>query len=214
LDYYVHTLFSSDPDFILRNRIIWTFGHGAHCNNRFSGRHETIMWYSLGEEFHFDLDSVRIPQKYPGKRAYKGPKKGNWSGNPLGKNPTDVWDIPNVKAGHVEKTNHPCQFPVALAGRLVSALTPDDGVVLDPFSGSGTTAVAASILGRRFIGCDSSPGYVDIANDRIRRLENGDLRYRADTPVYTPTGREAVSIPPPHFAVTSSAGGLNGQKSS
>jgi adenine-specific DNA-methyltransferase len=124
LDAIVYSAFSKDGQLKLRNRIVWTFGHGAHSARRFSGRHETILWFTKGDDYHFDLDAVRVPQKYPGKKHYKGPKHGKLSGNPLGKNPGDVWDIPNVKAGHVEKTEHPSQFPVALAQRLVRALCP------------------------------------------------------------------------------------------
>lgn len=83
----------------LRNRIIWRFEHGLHAQHRFSGRYETIMWYTKDAErgnYVFNLDAVRVPQKYPGKKHYKGPKRGQLSGNPLGNNPGDVWDIPNV----------------------------------------------------------------------------------------------------------------------
>ena len=119
LDYLVYDLFTSlskDLDFplTLRNRIIWTFGHGLNSTNRFSGRHEVILWFTKGEQKIFNLDEVRVPQKYPGKKAYRGPNKGKLSGNPLGKNPSDVWEIPNVSAKHVEKTDHPCQFPIAI----------------------------------------------------------------------------------------------------
>ena len=128
LDYYVYQIFGEGSKkykdrLILHNRIIWTFGHGLNSIQRFSGRHETILWFTKGTKYSFDLDSVRVPQKYPGKRYYRGNKKGELSGNPLGKNPSDVWDIPNVKANHVEKTQHPCQFPVAIPQRLIKALT-------------------------------------------------------------------------------------------
>jgi len=141
LDWCIQNVFSKHKSFTLRNRIIWTFGHGEHCTRRFSGRHETILWYSLSETPKFNLDDVRVPQKYPGKRHYRGPHKGEYSGNPLGKNPGDVWEIPNVKANHIEKTEHPCQFPVALASRLIQALCPTGGTVLDPYLGSGSNAV-------------------------------------------------------------------------
>jgi DNA modification methylase len=81
----------------------------------------------------FHLDRVRVPQKYPNKRHFKGPKKGELSGNPLGKNPGDVWIFPNVKANHVEKTTHPAQYPVELVERFVLALTEEGDWVLDPF---------------------------------------------------------------------------------
>jgi adenine-specific DNA-methyltransferase len=128
LDFVIHSIFRASKDWRLRNRIVWTFGHGTHAKTRFSGRHETILWYSAGDKYYFNLDAARIPQKYRGKKYYKGPKKGAWSSNPAGKNPGDVWDIPNVKANHVEKTAHPCQFPVALAQRLVAALCRPGGV--------------------------------------------------------------------------------------
>ena len=107
----------------LRNRIVWHFGHGLHTKRRFSGRYEVVMWYTKTKDYVFNLDAVRIPAKYPGKRHFKGPKAGELSGNPLGKNPEDVWFIPNCKSNHVEKTEHPCQFPVGLIERLILALS-------------------------------------------------------------------------------------------
>ena len=107
----------------MRNRIIWHFGHGLHTRRRFSGRYEVILWYTKTDDYFFDLEAVRVPSKYPGKKHFKGPNKGPVSGNPLGKNPEDVWDIPNVKSNHVEKTGHPCQFPVGLIERLVLSMT-------------------------------------------------------------------------------------------
>ncbi len=137
LDALVYPIFAS-KQLLLRNRIVWTFGHGAHAKRRFSGRHETILWFTKGRRYQFNLDAVRVPQKYPGKRHYKGPKKGQLSGNPKGKNPSDVWAIPNVKSRHVEKTAHPCQFPVALVQRLIRGLVKPGGLIVDPFMGSGS----------------------------------------------------------------------------
>ena len=207
LDYLAANAMKQSDKFQLRNRIIWTFSHGNHARRRFSGRHETILWYTKGDDYFFDLDAVRVPQKYPGKRHYKGPNKGKFSGNPLGKNPGDywelgaVWDIPNVKANHVEKTEHPCQFPIALVRRLVLALCPKGGVVLDPFAGSGTTAVAALLDGRNFIGCDIADKYLAIAESRLNALANGTLKYRKDTPIYVPSGNELVAMVPDHFKI-------------
>ena len=111
----------------LRNRIIWQFGHGLHTQKRFSGRYEVVLWYTKTDStkngYTFNLDAVRVAAKYPGKRHFKGPAQGQLSGNPLGKNPEDVWNIPNVKSNHVEKTGHPCQFPVGFIERFVLALT-------------------------------------------------------------------------------------------
>lgn len=156
-------------EWVLRNRIVWTYGHGLHAKRRFSGRHETVLWFTRGDEHHFDLDAVRIPQKYPNKRHFKGAKKGELSGNPLGKNPGDVWDISNVKHNHPEKTGHPCQFPEELVRRAILCSTRAGDTVLDPFVGSGTTAVVAAKTGRRFVGCDTDATYVSIARDRLRQ---------------------------------------------
>ena len=162
----------------LRNRIVWTFGHGLHSQKRLSGRHETILWFTKTDSFTFNLDSVRVPSKYPSKKHFRGPKKGLNSCNPLGKNPTDVWDIPNVKANHVEKTAHPCQFPIELVERLVLALTNKNESVLDPFLGSGSTAIACLLHGRKIFGCDTNQNYIDIAWQRILDLQAGKIKVR------------------------------------
>jgi len=69
----------------LRNRIVWAFGHGLHCQKRLSGRHETIIWFTKSDDYVFNLDPIRVPSKYPNKKYFKGPRKGELSGNPLGK---------------------------------------------------------------------------------------------------------------------------------
>lgn len=175
----------------LRNRIIWTFGHGLHCQKRLSGRYETILWFTKTADYTFNLDEVRVPSKYPNKKHFKGPNKGKLSGNPLGKNPSDVWEIPNVKANHVEKTDHPCQFPVGLVERLVLALTNKGDAVLDPYLGVGSSAIAALKNQRKAYGCDNLPEYIEVALARIRDLHSGTLRVRPmNKPVYEPPPRE------------------------
>lgn len=189
LDIILYPLFK-DAGLQLRNRIVWTFGHGLHCKKRFSGRHEAILWFTKTNEYTFNLDPVRIPSKYPEKKYFKGPRKGSISSNPLGKNPGDVWDIPNVKSNHVEKEDHPCQFPVGLVERLVLALTHEGESVLDPYIGAGSTAVAALKNGRNAYGCDLEREYVDIALERIQKLRTGTLRTRPmNKPIYDPSER-------------------------
>lgn len=171
----------------LRNRIVWTFGHGLHCQKRLSGRHETILWFTKSEDYTFNLDPIRIPSKYPEKKHFKGPNRGKISSNPLGKNPSDVWEIPNVKSNHVEKTDHPCQFPVALVERLVLGLTNRGEAVLDPYLGVGSSAIAAIKNGRDAFGCDLVQDYVDIARERVRAYRAGSLRTRPmNKPIYQP----------------------------
>ena len=171
----------------LRNRIVWHFEHGLHCSNRLSGRYETINWFTHGDDYTFNLDPIRVPQKYPGKRHYKGPNLGQLSGNPLGKNPGDLWIFPNVKSNHVEKTCHPCQFPVELVERLVLALTDPGDRVLDPYMGVGSSLVAAARHGRLGLGCDTVAEYVEVARQRLAALGKGTLRTRPmDRPVWDP----------------------------
>ncbi len=132
----------------LRNRIVWHYEHGLHCTRRLSGRYETINWWSKTDDYVWHLDPIRVPSKEPGKRHYKGPKKGQVSSNPLGKNPSDVWIIPNVKSNHPEKTIHPCQFPVGLAERLVLPVRPMGRPVYDPLLPSGRHRSRPPLSGR------------------------------------------------------------------
>lgn len=193
----------------LRNRIVWHFEHGLHATKRFSGRYETLLWFTKGDTYTFNLDSVRVPSKYPGKLSWKGPDKGKPTGNPLGKNPSDVWqlvahdwevglwDIPNVKANHAEKTLHPCQFPIELVERCVLALTNEGDWLLDPFAGVGSSMLAALRHGRRGMGCEKEPQYVELARDRVRQFYAGTLGYRPlGRPKHQPTGREKVARMP------------------
>lgn len=199
LDAIVYAICARDTSISLRNRIIWTFEHGFNSPKRFSGRHETILWFTKGDDYTFDLDAVRVPQKYPGKRSYKGPRRGEFSGNPMGKNPGDVWSLPNVKSNHVEKTAHPCQFPVGLITRLIKATTKEGDLVLDPFAGSGTTAIAALETGRRFTCIEQDAEYCEIANTRIRDWHSGALKIRDDSPPVEVNSRLAVAKRPDHF---------------
>lgn len=201
LDIFYYSLFK-DYGLKLRNRIIWRYNHGLHMSKRFSGRYETILWFTKSENYTFNLDSVRVPSKYPGKRYHKGPNKGKPSGNPLGKNPSDiwefvaqqweeeVWDIPQVKAAHPEKTAHPAQYPIELVERCVLALTHENDWVLDPYSGVGSSLIAALKQGRKAIGCDKERTYVDIAQKRIEDFYNGKLPIRPmNRELYKPQGK-------------------------
>jgi DNA modification methylase len=191
----------------LRNRIVWYFDHGLHASKRFSGRYEVLLWFTKSDSYTFNLDSIRVPSKYPGKTNYKpGKDYGKFTCNPLGKNPSDIWklmqqeweqslwNIPNVKSNHPEKTVHPCQFPIELVERCILALTDPDDWVLDPFSGVGSAILAALRQGRRGIGCEKENQYCQIAKQRITDFYSGKLRYRPlGKPIYQPTGKEKVS---------------------
>lgn len=208
LDIYFYPIFKS-LGFQLRNRIVWHFDHGLHAKKRFSGRYEVLLWFTKTKDYTFNLDSVRVPSKYPGKLHYKGDKKGQPSGNPLGKNPSDYWkiiseewddgiiDIPNVKSNHPEKTAHPCQFPIELIERCVLALTNEDDWVLDPFGGVGSSLIAAIKNNRKGMSIDRDSDYISITKKRIDDFQNGILKIRPlGKPVYKPTGKEKVAQTP------------------
>lgn len=208
LDIYFYPIFKS-LGLQLRNRIIWHFGHGLHAKKRFSGRYEVLLWFTKSKEYTFNLDSVRVPSKYPGKLHYKGNNKGRPSGNPLGKNPSDYWtqicnewetgiiEIPNVKSNHPEKTLHPCQFPIELIERCVLALTNENDWVIDPFGGVGSSLIAAIKNNRRGMIIDRDMKYIEIAKERIQSFQNGTLKIRPlGKPVHKPTGKEKVSQVP------------------
>ena len=190
----------------LRNRIVWHFGHGLHARNRFSGRYETMLWFSKTDDYIFNLDEVRVPAKYPGKRHFKGPNKGQISGNPKGKNPSDIWEIvvkdwdsglwniPNVKSNHPEKTTHPAQYPVELVERCVLALTNKDSWILDPFAGVGSTAIASLKNYRNSIGIEKEKEYIKIANERIQKLKEGNLKLRPiNKPIHQPKANDKIA---------------------
>ena len=206
LDIFYYKIFKKDLDMRLRNRIVWRFGHGLHASKRFSGRYETLLWFTKSDTYTFNLDAVRIPSKYPGKTYFKGEKYGQPSGNPLGKNPSDVWDImlrefeegiwdvPNCKANHPEKTEHPAQFPIEVPERCVLAFTNEGDTVFDPYAGVGSALIAAIKNNRVALGSEKQPDYVKTAKERIKLLQQGKLPMRKiGTPIHEPTGKEKVA---------------------
>ncbi len=198
LDVFLYPIFA-DLGLVMRNRIVWHFEHGLHCSRRFSGRYETINWFTRNNKnYVFNIDDVRVPQKYPAKKYFKGPKAGQYSCNPLGKNPGDLWDMPNVKNNHVEKTRHPCQYPVGLVERLVLSLTEEGDWVFDPFLGAGTSIIAAILHNRRGAGAEIEKKYIDIAHHRVGLAINGTLRTRPmNQPLYDPSAAGGKTTPPP-----------------
>jgi len=207
LDIPFYNIFSN-AGFKLRNRIIWHFEHGLHASKRFSGRYETILWFTKSDNYIFNLDApgVRIPSKYPGKRHYTGKKKGKPSGNPLGKNPSDfykitkndwdkqIWDFPNVKANHPEKTQHPCQFPIELVQRCVLALTNKQAHILDPFMGVGSTIIGSIMHNRKATGYEMDQIFINLTKKRIKEFKNGSIKIRKlGKPIHVPKKTDKVA---------------------
>lgn len=154
--------------FYLIQEIIWHYGAGVAGRKFFSPRNEKFLWYVKNpENYTFNLDDVRDPNvKYPHQK-----KNGKIKVNALGKNPTDVWSFPKVTSGQQrsskERTPHPAQFPIAVIERIIKAASNPHDIVLDPFIGSGTTAVVALDLQRPVIGFEIRKDYCEIAANRI-----------------------------------------------
>ena len=214
---YIYFPIISHLGLSFRNRIVWRYNFGLHSKSRLSGRYEVILWFTKGPEYKFNLDRIRVPQLYPGKRhaARKGDKGGTPSGNPLGKNPSDywefdpvsafmtdpVWNIPNVKANHPEKTMHPCQFPIELAERCVLALTDPGDLILDPFAGIGTSLVSAVAHDRHGVGIELRDEYAAIAEERISLVRRRELPVRASgQQIRVPLPNEKVARLPREWA--------------
>ena len=202
----------------LRNRIIWKFNFGLNSTTRLSGRYETILWFTKSDKYTFNLDPIRVSQLYPGKRHAKTKKNGSGlpSGNPLGKNPGDywefsaaqhfqgfpIWDIPNVKANHPEKTSHPCQFPIELVERCILALTNKGDTVLDPFVGTGSTVIAAIKQHRLGIGIDKDIEFLKLARKRVSDFRKGTLKLRPiGRPIHRPAPNDKVAMRPKEWPV-------------
>lgn len=174
LDMALHPTLAA-AGFVLQRRFLWTFGHGLHCQKRFSGRYETIVWYTKGPrttELRWPIALLR---------------------EALGR----VIDAPNVKSNHVEKRTHPCPFPVELPQRFVLALTNPGDMVLDPFGGSGTTAVASLLAHREPVTIDCVREYSREARARLAAARAGTLPIRPmGKDVHEPTAGSALTQRP------------------
>lgn len=163
-----YLLWDQSPFFLLQE-IVWNYAAGVAARHTFSPRNEKFLWYVKDQhDYHFDLDAVRDTDvKYPNQT-----KNGKLRCNPLGKSPGDVWMMPKVTSGTdraaKERTAHPAQFPERVIERIIKASSAPGDLVLDPFVGSGTAAVVAARLGRKFVGIEMRPDYLDLAVARLR----------------------------------------------
>lgn len=153
----------------LNGWITWHYTQGMGRKTGFSPRHEDILYFTKTENFVFNLDDTRIPQKYFRERN-----------NMAGANPGDVWEFSHVHYSNPERQAHPTQKPEALIERMIRASSNVGDLILDPFVGSGTTCHVAQVLGRRWIGIDVNPEYIAMSQQRIESVFDGfdsiDLR--------------------------------------
>jgi adenine-specific DNA-methyltransferase len=164
-----YLLWDKSP-FYMMQEVVWHYGAGVATKKRFSPRNEKWLYYVKDEQSYvFNLDAVRDPNvKYPNQK-----KNGKFRCNPLGKNPSDVWEFPKVTTGKnrssKERTGHPAQFPLEVIDRIVKVSSNHGGVVLDPFSGSASTGISAVGNGRVYIGIEILEDYCALSCERYER---------------------------------------------
>lgn len=154
---------------------------------RFSSVHDTIGFFVKGRDYHFDLDAVRIPYDAQTKKARSRKVFAGAKWLEMGYNPKDVWSVSRLHRVHRERADHPTQKPLEIIERMVKASCPPGGVVLDPFLGSGTTAVAARQCGRDFVGFELNPDYCQLIHSRLAALAPAALE-----PIAPPCGSEKI----------------------
>jgi len=142
--------------------ITWHYTQGMGRKNGFSPRHEDILFFTKSSQFVFNLDSVRVPQKYYRERN-----------NMTGANPGDVWQFSHVHYCSAEREDHPTQKPEGLIERIIRASSNPGDLVLDPFVGSGTTCRVAAVLERQWIGIDINPDYIAMTKKRVESTFDG-----------------------------------------
>lgn len=148
-------------DMYLKNIIIWNFDWGGSTNKRFCSRYEYVFFFTKNkDQYTFNLDDVKIPALNYRPDRYKSQMK----------NPTDVWKISLVSGNSPERTEHPAQYPEELIERIIKAGTNAGDLVLDPFMGSGTTAVVAKRLGRQYVGYETELDFINIAEKRLSNV--------------------------------------------
>lgn len=165
--------------------IVWYYRNKANLGSDWGRSHESLLHLRKTKRARLNIDSVRVPynghtKRYPSRvqavnsQYGQGARRDRWEPHPLGAKPRDVFEIPVLCNGMAEKTPHPTQKPEELIRRLIAGSSPPEGLVVDPFAGSGTTAIVAERLGRRWLCADSEPAYVGLARARIRRnLDEG-----------------------------------------
>ncbi len=168
--------------------LVWAYRNKANLGKDWGRSHESLLHLRKGRSFVMNLDPVRTPynahtRKYPARDqgassqfggAERAKGKG-WRPHPLGAKPRDVLEIPILNNGMAEKTAHPTQKPLELIRRLIEASSNPGDLVIDPFGGSGTTAVAAELLGRRWAVCEREADYCAWARERLDAVAAGEL---------------------------------------
>lgn len=166
--------------------LVWFYRNKANLGSDWGRSHESILHLRKAKKTRLNVDPLRVPYnnhttKYPervqavsSQYGGKARRRDRWEPHPLGAKPRDVLEIPVLCNGTAEKTEHPTQKPEELVRRFIEGSTAPDALVVDPFVGSGTTAVVAERLGRRWLAGDADPRYVGVARQRLEAERAGD----------------------------------------
>jgi site-specific DNA-methyltransferase (adenine-specific) len=159
---YLYDILDQRLEMYFNSWITWHYTQGIGRTKGFSPRHDDILMFTKTEKFKFNLDAVRVPQKYYRDRN-----------NMAGANPGDVWIFSHVHYSNPEREDHPTQKPEALVARMVHASSDEGDLVLDPFFGSGTTLRVCQVLNRRCIGIEFNPKYAELVHKRMAKPFEG-----------------------------------------
>lgn len=159
---YLYDIMDRDLKLFFNSWIVWHYTQGMGKTKGFSSRHDDILVFNKGKNFTFNLDDIRVPQKFYRERN-----------NMRGANPGDVWQFSHVHYSNPNRQNHPTQKPEGIIERIVLASSNKGDIVLDPFSGSGTTLRVCQQLGRKAIGFELNPEYVAMTEQRLSEPFSG-----------------------------------------
>lgn len=159
---YLYQILEKDNQLLFNNWICWFYTQGIGKKKGFSPRHDDILMFTKSDKFIFNLDEIRVPQKF-----YRSVN------NMRGANPGDVWEFSHIHYCQENRQNHPTQKPEGLIERMVLASSNEDSLVLDPFSGSGTTLRVCQQLKRNCIGFELNPEYVEMTKQRLKEPFKG-----------------------------------------
>ncbi len=159
---YLYDILDRDLELFFNSWIVWHYTQGLGKTKGFSPRHDDILMFTKSNKFTFNLDNVRVPQKYYRSRN-----------NMRGANPGDVWKFSHVHYCNPNRQNHPTQKPEGIIERMVMASSNENDIVLDPFSGSGTTMRVCQQLNRNAVGFELNPDYIEMTNLRLQEPFNG-----------------------------------------
>jgi site-specific DNA-methyltransferase (adenine-specific) len=164
------------------NEIIWDrkVPSMGGSTRKFSSVHDNIGFFVKAKNYYFDIDSVRVPYDAETKKARTRSIFIGKRWLEVGYNPKDIWSVTRIHAEDPERENHPTQKPLEIIERIVKASCPEQGIVLDPFMGSGTTAVACIKLNRNYIGFEINSDYYDIIEKRITKLKTNPALFSAE----------------------------------